>query len=250
MRVWEPQAQCGPGRCVAWDPSFAPWCDPPAWPSVARPRRLRSLREFAWVVTPKHNASMLYWITPKAAHTTIMNRLLVPPFRILRVASADVSDAERRRILEQALRHKPLEFTFVRDPLSHVVSAARELQACAAREYRTDVSLLRVLMNVTDDTWRLDRRCRELHLYPQTAGYTADARGINRLHFVGRTERMRRDWSRLMQLVGEPPPRAVPVVHARPPSDASRGRQARELTWHPLSRSHAEHDTRCFHPDG
>ena len=46
------------------------------------------------------------------------------------------------------------------------------------------------------------RRCSR-HIWPQTAGYGFDDQGTSRLHFVGRIERFREDWERLLTVLGD-----------------------------------------------
>ena len=97
------QARCGTAeerRCVPWDPSFATWCERPRWTHVSAPARFNAMREFAWVQVRRTNASAIYWITPKSAHTTIMNRLLrTPAFHIREVVTSEVPEHEKRRRL-------------------------------------------------------------------------------------------------------------------------------------------------------
>ena len=240
--MYPPQAECGKGRCIAWDNTFAEWCEAPRYTHVTNADRYENIREFAWAFSP-HNQSVVYWITPKSAHTRIMKRLL-SRFRIQHVAVSEDSNERKRHFLDVALQTNPLEFTFVRDPISHTISAAQELQACVQRAYNVKVNALEVLVNVSNDTWQF-RRCKELHIYPQLTGYGIDRRGINRLHFVGRTEHMRRDWSRFMALLYETPPVKIPVVNGRP-----RKHHPISFMSHPLVRAHTEWDTRCFFPNG
>ena len=44
---------------------------------------------------------------------------------------------DARRSLAQFVRRRPFEFTFVREPIGHTVSAAAELLSCARRLYCT-----------------------------------------------------------------------------------------------------------------
>ena len=61
------------------------------------------------------------------------------------------------------------------------------------------------------DVWRgahgrgahLDMRRCSRHIWPQTAGYGFDDQGARRLQFVGRIERFREDWERLLTLLGD-----------------------------------------------
>mgnify|MGYP006188326177 FL=1 len=46
------------------------------------------------------------------------------------------------------------------------------------------------------------RRCAR-HIWPQTAGYGFDDQGASRLQFVGRIERFREDWERLLTVLGD-----------------------------------------------
>ena len=46
------------------------------------------------------------------------------------------------------------------------------------------------------------RRCSR-HIWPQTAGYGFDDQGASRLQFVGRIERFREDWERLLTVLGD-----------------------------------------------
>ena len=103
-----------------------------------------------------HHRYVLYWVTPKAAHTKITKLLRSPPFTTLNTSAGHdgvdstwspekVQAVQRwaaprglgrdvRRIaeaqLEAALRLEPLEFTFIREPLSHLVSAAAQAHFC------------------------------------------------------------------------------------------------------------------------
>ena len=210
----QPQAKCGTTRCYPWKDSFASWCEAPQFVQL-HPERYHAVREFAWAFSPRSNQSVIYWITPKSAHTTIINRLM-SSFKIHKVAISEYSNDHKRRILNEALKTNPLEFTFIRDPLWHTVSGAQELQVCAKRVYGRHVDLLDILLNVSADSWQF-ARCKELHIFPQISGYSSlDDRGINRLHFIGRVERLRHDWSELLSLISEPSPKRIPIVNRRP----------------------------------
>lgn len=235
----QPQSRCGATRCIPWHRSFAPWCDTPRWTHVVRPERLDVMREFAWARSRRTNVSVVYWITPNVAHTTIMNRLLPWSFDVIAVAHAKQPETERRGILAAALAAEPFEFTFVRDPLSHVLSGVRQLAFCL----RTGDGLVEILNNVTRNQWS-HPQCEELHAFPQTSGYSFGPLGINRLHFVGRMERLQHDWNRLLALVGEPQlQRRVPNAHPR----RYDVHEASFLT-HPMVRAHTKWDVRCFTP--
>ena len=241
------QERCGDSRCIPWGRGFAAWCDAPIWTHFVAPERLDAMREFAWIVSKASNKSALYWITPKSAHTTIMRRLVPQQFHIVSVADASMHERRKRLLLDAALKKDPLEFTFVRSADTHVLSATRQLQFCARRLYRRDIDLLPILENITLNRWRYTK-CEELHLYPQVSGYAFDARGINRLHFVGRVEEMSTDWNRLLSMLGHRTGRkgGIPRVNSRPPNNAE---DYASFLVHPMVRAHTEWDYRCFHAD-
>ena len=83
---WEAIGEGTPDASARWRP-FRPrrGCERPTWPAaVAQTRDAleRGMREWVEVETT-NNARAIYWITPKAAHTTIVHRLGRPPFRII-----------------------------------------------------------------------------------------------------------------------------------------------------------------------
>lgn len=197
------------------------------------------------------DAHVVYWITPKAAHTTIVNRLMRrSPFEILDVASADLSEGARRARLARALAHDPFEFTFVREPVGHVASAIAQMRVCRALPTARRVhDYLATLYEFVEDRWP-SRACRELHLYPQISGYPSPD-GVRRLHFVGRVGRLAEDWAALLGYVNASDAAGaaggVPVVNARRrPRFLRAAAQWRTFATHPMVRAHTEWDARCF----
>ena len=77
------------------------------------------MREWVHFNVTGSSTSVLYWVTPKAAHTTILRLLRRPPFR-----------PAPSRNLRDALAAKPIEFTFVRNPLELLISAAAQVNHC------------------------------------------------------------------------------------------------------------------------
>lgn len=207
--------------------------------------RLDRLREFVFVMAD--DVPLLYWITPKAAHTTIVNRLLRrPPFRIVEVVGASLPEAARRAKLREVLRsHEPLEFTFVREPVGQLVSALDQMRFC--RGLPTAASLvdyLTIFDEFVGDRWP-STRCRELHLYPQVAGYPAP--GFTRLHFVGHVASLRTDWVRLLRGINASADarRPVQVVNRRDRPAFLDSAAWTTLATHPAVRAHTEWDARC-----
>lgn len=120
----------------------------PEWPDASRAVRVgleHGMRE--WVHAQYNgSADVLYWQTPKAAHTLIMRLLRKPPWRIMGIGEGhDGTDGSpwmawypNRSVTMQAveanlqdvLRKRPLEFTFVREPLGHLISSAGQLHVC------------------------------------------------------------------------------------------------------------------------
>ena len=137
------------------------------WPHASQTVRTtleQGMREWVEFEVGEGGRRALYWITPKSAHTTIMRLLRCPPFRLVGVSkghnaqgSAFAADArpnatngqaqqdsmpgalnlqmssgadESNRHLADALARRPLEFTFVRDPLTHLIAAASQLRHC------------------------------------------------------------------------------------------------------------------------
>lgn len=102
------------------------------------------MREWVLARHAETGQHVLYWITPKAAHTFIVRLLRQPPWVTLNVSGGFASAHESwsgatehgaqdraQRLLSTAVRrHAPLEFTFVREPIAHLVSAAGQLAFC------------------------------------------------------------------------------------------------------------------------
>ena len=123
------------------------WAD--ASPHVRHALR-HGMREWALARHLPTNRHVLYWIVPKSAHTRIMRFLRVAPFALINVSDGFAggpderwSGGPRRGAAEGAIRRRaiaklewaqqltqPLEFTFVRDPLSHLISASAQLVSC------------------------------------------------------------------------------------------------------------------------
>ena len=88
------------------------------------------------------NRSVVYWLTPKAAHLKILRLMRKPPFVISGVASQRSALGEASHMLEGACRGAecrdpelisflrqqppPLEFTFMREPIGYLISAAAQ----------------------------------------------------------------------------------------------------------------------------
>lgn len=212
---------------------------PPIWPDANKPVRLaleRGMREHVYaefrtngVVVP-----VVYWITPKSAHTLIAgHKLKQGPWRILNVSQGHfgidrtqygrpVEVRTATDVLERfvASRH-PFEFTFVRDPVSHLVSAAAQLLACARSLfcvcafcepsqlppavcphpltnassvlYFAEMALRNLTLSDHPRGRTLDTCAR--HLWPQGSGYAFEPRGAARLDFVGKIETFEEDWA-------------------------------------------------------
>ena len=223
-------------------------CDTsPSWTLYTNTTRLSSLREFIFLragVTP-----VMYWITPKAAHTTIVNRLLRrPPFRIVEVVGADIAESARRARFEALRqRYRPFEFTFVREPTELLLSALDQMRFCRQLPAAASVAdYLTTFYEFKDNVWP-SRACRELHLYPQVAGYPG---GVQRLDFIGHVERLQDDWRILLRalnvtsLAGGV---AVPRVNQRkrPPFMRQRVNWMTFAT-HPAIRAHTRLDYECL----
>jgi hypothetical protein len=237
------------GACLVWPAAREPApCDLPQFPYYTNASRVAALREF--VLARVREAHVVYWITPKAAHITIVNRLMRrPPFEILDVASADLREEERQARLARALAHDPFEFTFVREPVGHVASAIDQMRRCRALPAARSVhDYIATLYEFVEARWP-SRECRELHLYPQMSGYPAPG-GIHRLHFVGRLGHFAEDWATLLGHVANAtdvtgPP--FPVINARRRPRFLRVKaQWRTFATHPMVRAHTEWDARCF----
>ena len=210
--------------------------------------RLAALREFV-VADAGGGATVLYWITPKAAHTTIVNRLLRrPPFRILEVADAGQPERTRRARLAAALSRAPLEFTFAREPVGQLVSAIEQMRFCRRLPRAESVAdYLATLYEFVDDRWPSER-CRQLHLNPIVAGYPSP--GFARLHFVGRVAHMRDDWSALRAALNQTRDEAsIPVVNRNPRRTSwlrKSGARLGSFATHPAVAAHTEWDRRCL----
>ena len=120
----------------------------PTWIDASRAGRVgleHGMRE--WVHAQFNgSAEVLYWLTPKAAHTLIGRLLRKPPWRVLQHGDGhDGTDGSpwmgvypNRSVtmravetdLQNILRRRPLEFTFVREPLGHLISSAGQLHWC------------------------------------------------------------------------------------------------------------------------
>jgi hypothetical protein len=231
------------GTCLS---AIEPSCTLPHWTLYTRESRVHELREFVFVEA--NRVPLLYWITPKAAHTTIVNRLLRrPPFRIVEIVSADVPEASRRARWRAIVeKHAPLEFTFVREPVGQLLSALDQMRFCRGLGAAESVhDYLATFFEFVDDKWPAPH-CRELHMYPQVAGYPAP--GFARLHFVGRVHRLRKDWSSLLRAINvSTGDRATDVVNRRARPKFIRN----DATWsvfatHPSVKAHTEWDLRCI----
>ena len=96
------------------------------------------------------NRTVLYWVTPKAAHTRIVRLLRRPPFATMPTKATDAyygssvidygammhPSAEcigakcLSRHLRQRLAERPFEFTFVREPLGGLIAATFQVVFC------------------------------------------------------------------------------------------------------------------------
>lgn len=223
-------------------------CDrTPTWPFHTNASRLNSLREFVFLWAG--NTPAIYWITPKAAHTTIVNRLLRrPPFRIAEVVDANLAEPVRRARFDALQRtHRPYEFTFVREPTGLLLSALDQMRFCRQLPMAASVAdYLTTFYEFADDVWPAPA-CRELHLYPQTAGYPG---GVRRLDFIGRVGRFRDDWQTLLRALNASAPRDVTVERVnrreRPPFIRKRIHWMTFAT-HPAILAHTRLDYDCLH---
>ena len=97
------------------------------------------------------------------------------------------------------------------------------------------------------------RRCAR-HIWPQSVGYAFDSQGASRLHFVGRIERFREDWERLLTVLGDDANHTAfrklvtRKVNRRshPPALSQGGLEWGKLRQEPLVRSWLQHDYDCF----
>ena len=179
------------------------------------------------------------------------------------------SGANATAMLEAALAHAPLEFTFVRDPLAQLVSAAGQLRQCITsnREGRRHFGnrtwlsgqaseVVELLGYMTQRTAPRVRRFETqdcaAHLFPMAAGYTfAGSPGLGRLRFVGRVEQLDADWAHLLTLLGLTAayPAARHTNKRSAPLQLRRGGKAyAELAAHESVRAHLKWDEKCF-PD-
>ena len=294
---WEAIGEGTPDASARWRP-FRPrrGCERPTWPAaVAQTRDAleRGMREWVEVETT-NNARAIYWITPKAAHTTIVHRLGRPPFRIIATslghdghgdghdfmhskcpcthqcvgAVKPCSGRNSTAMLEAALARAPLEFTFVRDPVAQLVSAAGQLRSCLTsnrdgrRQFgnRTWLSgeaaeVVELLGYMTQRTAPRVRRFETqdcaAHLFPMASGYSfAGSPGVGRLRFVGRVEQIDADWAHLLALLGmgaaKAPPRRNTNRRTAPLPLRRGGKSYAELAKDESVRAHLKWDQRCF----
>ena len=212
-----------------------------------------------WMLLEFNGRPAIYWITPKAAHTLIVRLFRKKPWSVIAKhpghagvhgigwmgeLNESISRRGAAKELQRARRQRPLEFTFVREPLQQLISSAAQLhhcineaecsvasrslkggaEACAAitAEGHLDnaTRVLRLLnMSIGHEAPTCTvacapkstargqlmndlRRCSR-HLWPQAAGYGFDGQGASRLQFVGRIERFREDWERLLTALGD-----------------------------------------------
>lgn len=125
-----------------------------AWPDSSPSVKAVLQRGRRQVIVASYNGSrsqryIVYWVTPKVAHTKIAKLLRRPPFhpvkmtaneeRVLNAQSmldvgneclGTASCAASSRLLRDFLSREPFEFTFWRDPLGHLVSAAAQATHC------------------------------------------------------------------------------------------------------------------------
>ena len=211
----------------------------PSWEVAAHQERValeRGMRE--WMLVEFNGRAAIYWITPKAAHTLIVRLFRKKPWRMHRThpghagfggqgfmgeSNGSISRRGAAKELQQARRRHPLEFTFVREPLQQLISSAAQLHNCIKSfseanttkgpmdTARRVLRLMNMSMGHEAPTCDVDcvpnarldmRRCAR-HIWPQTAGYGFDDQGARRLQFVGRIERFREDWERLLTVLGD-----------------------------------------------
>ena len=124
------------------------WLD--AAPRV-RHTLMHGMREWALAHHLPSGRHVIYWINPKAAHTRIMRLLrgdTRSAFRTLNVSEGHAGRPDERwsggvrgrrswgsrgraeTQLQWALSLRPFEFTFVRAPMAHLISAAAQLNSC------------------------------------------------------------------------------------------------------------------------
>mmetsp|Transcript_42619 Transcript_42619/g.96352 ORF Transcript_42619/g.96352 Transcript_42619/m.96352 type:complete len:495 (+) Transcript_42619:65-1549(+) len=249
---FRPQAVCYTNgvarRCQPWGDSFSRLCETPQWKHVeaSAVARLHHLREFVVAVVPRTNTSLIYWITPKSAHTTIVNYLLRrAPFRVVDVVSARESEHVKRERLADALAASPLEFTFVRDPIGHLASGLSQMALCLKIPLNGLRDALAIFEMFAQSRWN-SKQCEEHHLYPQSSGYTFSSIGVNRLHFVGRVEYLWRDWNRLLSMIGEPPSMTRPPLVNQRKRSQYLAKHLSTFAAHPVVRRSTEWDLRCF----
>jgi hypothetical protein len=297
------QSGAGPPRC--WPPGASQNCSaqlfPDATSAKVRQNLERGMREFVELEIGGRIA--IYWITPKTAHSTLMKLFLAAsgPWKVLGGASGH--DAQRdcwmhelyrtpasagpafapqkgwltnstdgARELEAVLQRQPFEFTFVRDPLSHLVSAAGQQKYCltsnkpgrkiygnAELQGPSEVTgmLAQMLSHRSPKVAAFNTTDCAKHMFTQGSGYAfegAGGAGVNRLHFVGRVESLNDDYALLLRLLlGESSakraPRAIATTngaHHRSHRFASGSADWRELAASPLARRYVDSDRACF----
>jgi hypothetical protein len=170
------------------------------------------------------------------------------------------------------LEQRPLEVAFVRDPLTHLVSAAGQQKWCLtsnkiARHTFGNSSILKSADEVIASLQRLLSHSSQSaggfnttdcakHMFPQGSGYAFDPAGTGRLHFVGRVEHLRDDWQRLLTLLGDSTAHRPPSIPKRNARDHSRGNPDspfapggaawRALEASPLVQRLTAYDRACF----
>ena len=110
----------------------------------------RSRRQYVPAVHLPTNHTVLYWVTPKAAHTRIVRLLRRPPFATMPTKATDAYYGSSvidfgsmmhpgaeclgakclSRHLRQRLAERPFEFTFVREPLGGLIAATFQVVFC------------------------------------------------------------------------------------------------------------------------
>ena len=109
-----------------------------------------SRRQYVPAVHLPTNRTVLYWVTPKAAHTRIVRLLRRPPFATMPTKALDsyygtsvidygsmmhpgaecIGAKCLSRHLKQRLAERPFEFTFVREPLGGLIAATFQVVFC------------------------------------------------------------------------------------------------------------------------
>ena len=127
-------------------------CEPP-WPSASQ--HVRTILEYGRreYLPVLYNGTggprvVVYWVTPKVAHTKIGKLMRLPPFYPMNLTSEEMRSLNNGSmfnvgreclgpacgtdspVLSRILHHRPFEFTFWREPVGHLISGAAQAVHC------------------------------------------------------------------------------------------------------------------------